>query len=111
VGRAGPRELLDRQHGIGGRAPTHNVLLGLPGCPNSSPQSPGNQAKLASQASCATWDPYENSDPAGCDWFDRPPEPADDGGGRSGGPAPSPGAGGGGGGGPVPLPVPVPTIP
>ena len=96
--------------GIGGRQPTHNVLLGLPGCPNDLPYSEGNAAKLASQASCATWDPYENPDPPGCDWFDRPPEPADDGGGRSGGPAQgntSPGSNPV----PLPLPVPIPTVP
>jgi hypothetical protein len=92
------------------------VLLGLPDCPNDAPYSPGNTAKLASQASCATWDPYENSDPPGCDWFDRPPEPADDGGGRSGGPVQqntpgSGGSGGGGGGQPNPLPIPTPTVP
>jgi hypothetical protein len=46
--------------------------------------SPGNPAKTASQATCATWDPNDNPDPPGCDWFTRPPEPGS-GGGRSGG--------------------------
>jgi hypothetical protein len=65
---------------------------------------PGNPAKTASQATCATWDPYENPDPPGCDWFDRPPEPPDDGSGSGGGaPPPAPAAGG--------PPVPIPTVP
>jgi hypothetical protein len=86
--------------GIGGREPTHNVLLGLPECPGSDTTMPGNPAKTASQATCATWDPYENPDPPGCDWFDRPPEPPDDGsGGGSGAPAPP-------GGSPLPAPLP-----
>jgi hypothetical protein len=93
--------------GPGGRAPSSNVVLGLPGCPGSDVFMPGNAAKSASQAPCATWDPYENSDPPGCDWFDRPPEPADDSSGSNGG---APG-GGGGGGTPIPLPLPVPAIP
>jgi hypothetical protein len=61
--------------GPGGATPTSNVLLGLPGCPGSSIFSPGVTAKTASQATCSTWDPYENSDPPGCDWFVRPQEP------------------------------------
>ncbi len=47
----------------------------LTGRYGSDRERPGDQAKLASQASCATWDPYENPDPPGCDWFTRPPEP------------------------------------
>ena len=54
------------------------MVIGLPACPGTDTERPGNQAKLASQASCATWDPYEHPDPPGCDWFTRPPEPADD---------------------------------
>jgi hypothetical protein len=64
--------------GAGGAAPSSNVLLGLPACgsPRASLYSPnGDTTKTSSQASCATWDPYENSDPPGCDWFTRPPEP------------------------------------
>ncbi len=92
--------------GIGGRKPTSNVLLGLPECPGSDTMMPGNQAKTASQATCATWDPYENPDPPGCDWFDRPPEPPDDGSG-SGTPVerrtpPPP---------PPQPPLPIPTVP
>ena len=41
--------------------------------------SPGVPSKTASQATCATWDPMENPDPPGCDWFTRPAEPPDDG--------------------------------
>ena len=58
--------------GIGGRPPTSNVLLGLPACPGSETMMPGNPPKSASQATCSTWDPYENPDPPGCDWFDAP---------------------------------------
>ncbi len=73
--------------GPGGAEPTSNVpaapgiplvapaIGGLPPCPGSSTQSPGNPAKTASQATCATWDPATNTDPAGCDWFIRPQEP------------------------------------
>ena len=32
-------------------------------------------AKTASVGTCATWDPMTNTDPPGCDWFERPPEP------------------------------------
>jgi hypothetical protein len=35
----------------------------------------GNLAKVASHATCATWDPKDNTDPPGCDWFTLPPEP------------------------------------
>jgi hypothetical protein len=44
----------------------------------------------------------ENSDPAGCDWFVRPPEPPDDSTGTNG-------AAPGGGSGTAPA-VPVPTV-
>jgi hypothetical protein len=36
---------------------------------------PGNPAKTSSQATCSTWDPFNNPDPPGCDWFTRPKEP------------------------------------
>jgi hypothetical protein len=64
--------------GAAGAAPSSNVLLGLPECGSlrASIFNPtGDTTKTSSQASCATWDPYENSDPPGCDWFTRPPEP------------------------------------
>jgi hypothetical protein len=47
----------------------------LPGCPNDGPFHTGDLKKQASQASCATWDPQENTDPPGCDWFTQPSEP------------------------------------
>jgi hypothetical protein len=72
--------------GPGGAEPTSNVPVvpatpltprvgGLPPCPGPSAYSSGNLQKTASQATCATWDPAENTDPPGCDWFTRPPEP------------------------------------
>jgi hypothetical protein len=65
--------------GPGGAAPSSNmpvpVLGGLPACPGSPVLSPGNPVKTASQATCSTWDPATNTDPPGCDWFARPPEP------------------------------------
>ena len=36
---------------------------------------PGNSAKQATLVPCATWNPIDNPDPPGCDWFTRPPEP------------------------------------
>jgi hypothetical protein len=85
-----------------GLLPSSNVLIGLPACPGTPTERPGNQAKLASQATCATWDPMENPDPPGCDWFTRPPEPPDDSSGTNGaapggGRGAEPGSGGSGG--------------
>jgi hypothetical protein len=63
--------------GPGGAAPSSNMppLLGLPACGGPRIDSPGNPTKTSSQATCATWDPYDNPDPPGCDWFVRPQEP------------------------------------
>ena len=47
----------------------------LPGCPEGSAFSTGNGPKQATNVPCVTWDPKENTDPPGCDWFTRPPEP------------------------------------
>jgi hypothetical protein len=47
----------------------------LPTCPNDLPFSPGNPVKVLTHATCATWNPADNTDPAGCDWFIRPEEP------------------------------------
>ena len=69
------RQLLERQRRAGRRTPSSNVLTGLPACPGSTVFSPGVPIKTASQATCSTWDPYENPDPPGCDWFTRPEEP------------------------------------
>jgi len=84
-----------------GLQPSSNVIIGLPACPGSQNLRPGNQAKLASQATCATWDPMENPDPPGCDWFVRPPEPPNDSSGTNGsapggGRGAEPGSGGSG---------------
>jgi hypothetical protein len=65
----------DGNAGPGGATPSSNVITGLPACPGSQVLMPGNPAKSASQVTCSTWDPYENPDPPGCDWFTRPEEP------------------------------------
>jgi hypothetical protein len=44
-------------------------------CPKGSSFSIGNTEKQASLFTCAAWDPIENPDPVGCDWFKRPREP------------------------------------
>ena len=73
----GARNCWSGNTGPGGAKPSSNVLLDLPGCPGSDIYSPGNAAKTASQATCATWDPQSDTmdDPPGCDWFTVPPEP------------------------------------
>lgn len=48
----------------------------LPDCGSPSKSPVGNVAKLAMEATCATWDPKENPDPPACTWFDTPPKPA-----------------------------------
>jgi hypothetical protein len=60
--------------GPGGAAPTSDPPS-LPACPNGNPLSTGNTAKLAMEVPCATWNPTTNQRPAGCSWFDVPPEP------------------------------------
>jgi hypothetical protein len=66
-----------RNRGPAGAKPTTNVFPQK--CPVSTADNPetphGDPAKIASQAPCASWDPETNSDPPGCDWFNRPPEP------------------------------------
>jgi hypothetical protein len=47
----------------------------LPDCATGSKNPAGNPAKLAREAACATWDPKDNPDPPGCDWFTTPPRP------------------------------------
>jgi hypothetical protein len=47
----------------------------LPDCATGSKSRTGNSAKLAREAACATWDPKDNPDPPGCDWFITPPRP------------------------------------
>jgi hypothetical protein len=60
--------------GPGGAAPTSDPAA-LPACPQGSPFSTGNSAKLALEVPCATWNPRTNPNPAGCEWFTTPPEP------------------------------------
>lgn len=60
--------------GSGGGQPSTNFGP-APGCPGSTVYSPGDPTLTASQATCATWNPQDNTDPPGCDWFTRPPEP------------------------------------
>jgi hypothetical protein len=48
----------------------------LPTCDSGGSKNPvGNSATLAREATCATWDPRDNPDPPGCDWFTTPPRP------------------------------------
>lgn len=47
----------------------------LPDCSKPSNSTSGNTTKLAREASCATWDPKDNPNPPGCDWFTTPPKP------------------------------------
>ena len=47
----------------------------LPTCPGLDVFRPGNTAKQATLVPCATWNPTDNTDPPGCDWFTRPNEP------------------------------------
>jgi hypothetical protein len=61
--------------GPGGVKPTSDPAS-LPTCAaGGSSFSSGNPVKQTFQVPCATWDPMDNTDPPGCDWFDRPPEP------------------------------------
>jgi hypothetical protein len=73
--------------GPGGAAPSSNMAAvpgvplgvpavgGLPTCSGADTFSPGDPAKTSSQATCSTWNPEDNTDPPGCDWFTRPQEP------------------------------------
>ena len=47
----------------------------LPACPGSQAVQPADPAAIAPLAACTAWDPYENPDPVGCDWFTSPPKP------------------------------------
>jgi hypothetical protein len=64
---------------------TSNTMYpdGLPACPEGSLPVPHNPSKTALIASCATynrWGDETAKDPPGCDFFDTPPEPNDEGG-------------------------------
>ena len=47
----------------------------LPTCASGGSTSRPNFQKLAVEVPCATWNPRDNTDPPGCDWFDTPPQP------------------------------------
>jgi hypothetical protein len=47
----------------------------LPNCPGLDAFRAGNSAKQGTLVPCATWNPTDNTDPPGCDWFVVPPEP------------------------------------
>jgi hypothetical protein len=47
----------------------------LPACPGNDLFRPGNSSKQAPLVPCATWNPEDNTDPPGCDWFTPQPEP------------------------------------
>jgi hypothetical protein len=48
----------------------------LPACPGSPVDRPPHP-RLLTQAPCVTWDPDENPNPPGCDWFTTPPRPTE----------------------------------
>jgi hypothetical protein len=47
----------------------------LPACPGSPVYMPPNPAVTASEVPCTAWDPQQNPEPVGCDWFTTPPKP------------------------------------
>ncbi|MCW2958013.1 MAG: hypothetical protein JWP18_816, partial [Solirubrobacterales bacterium] len=47
----------------------------LPACPGSPTKQLVNLAVLAPMLSCAAWDPMNQTNPPGCDWFTTPPKP------------------------------------
>jgi hypothetical protein len=48
----------------------------LPDCASASPVwLPPNPATFAPQVPCTAWDPYQDPEPVGCDWFTTPPKP------------------------------------
>lgn len=47
----------------------------LPACPGSAVYQPANLAVLAAAAPCTAWDPNNQPDPPGCDWFVTPSKP------------------------------------
>jgi hypothetical protein len=61
--------------GPNGARPTSDPAT-LPTCAaGGSAFSTGNPAKQTFQVPCATWNPTDNTDPPGCDWFNQPPKP------------------------------------
>ncbi len=61
--------------GSGGQYTSDPPALLLPNCPGLDAFRAGNSAKQATLVPCATWNPADNTDPPGCDWFTRPSEP------------------------------------
>ncbi len=59
-------------------AVTHNSLpTGLPGCADGGSKSPvGNVVKSAGLIPCSQYNREDEPDPAGCDWFEDPVQPA-----------------------------------
>jgi hypothetical protein len=61
--------------GPNGAKPTSDPAT-LPTCASGgSAFSTGNPVKQTFQVPCATWNPQDNNDPPGCDWFKVPPKP------------------------------------
>jgi hypothetical protein len=51
----------------------------LPNCTSGGSNSPvGNTAKLGNEVPCATWNPRDNPNPPGCEWFVTPERPSAD---------------------------------
>ena len=48
----------------------------LPSCPGSPVYLPPNPAVTAEQVPCTAWDPYQDPEPVGCDWFTTPSKPS-----------------------------------
>jgi hypothetical protein len=48
----------------------------LPACPGAPVWLPPNPAVTAMQVPCTAWDPYQNPNPVGCDWFTTPTRPS-----------------------------------
>jgi hypothetical protein len=48
----------------------------LPACPGAPVWLPPNPAVTAMQVPCTAWDPYQNPNPVGCDWFTTPAKPS-----------------------------------
>ena len=47
----------------------------LPACPGSPIYLPPNLLVTAAQLACTAWDPTQDPNPVGCDWFTTPPKP------------------------------------
>jgi hypothetical protein len=66
----------ERNHGLGAGGSITSDPASPPSCKTGGSKSTtGNSAKLALEATCATWDPKDNPDPPGCTWFTTPKRP------------------------------------